>query len=109
MPTKSAALLRPKRRSLFSRKKSGALAEVDALFSSAATATHAAIVVGLVRRMSSGAFNSSRFYSPDGNSRPAVRALGIANLQGHGFSQTEPRICRGWREPVARPGVGFQS
>src|SRR6266516_4273123 len=66
MPTKSAALLRPKRRSLFSRKKSGALAEVDALFSSAATATHAAIVVGLVRRMSSGAFNSSRFYSPDG-------------------------------------------
>lgn len=43
-----------------------ALAEVDALFSSAATATHAAIVLGLVRRTPSAAFNSSRFYSPDG-------------------------------------------
>src|SRR6266480_1087133 len=42
------------------------LAEVDALFSSAATATHAAIVLGLVRRAPSAAFNSSRFYSPDG-------------------------------------------
>jgi apolipoprotein N-acyltransferase len=43
-----------------------ALAEVDALFSSTATATHAAIVFGLVRRTPSAAFNSSRFYSPDG-------------------------------------------
>jgi apolipoprotein N-acyltransferase len=43
-----------------------ALPEVDALFSSAAAATRAAIVVGLVRLTSSGAFNSSRFYSPDG-------------------------------------------
>jgi apolipoprotein N-acyltransferase len=43
-----------------------ALAEVDALFSSTATATHAAIVLGLVRRTPSAAFNSSRFYSPDG-------------------------------------------
>ena len=42
------------------------LAEVDALFSSTAAATHAAIVVGLVRRTPSAAFNSSRFYSPDG-------------------------------------------
>jgi apolipoprotein N-acyltransferase len=43
-----------------------ALPEVDALFSSAAAATRAAIVVGLVRLTSFGAFNSSRFYSPDG-------------------------------------------
>ena len=43
-----------------------ALPKVDALFSSAAAATHAAIVVGLVRLASFGAFNSSRFYSPDG-------------------------------------------
>jgi apolipoprotein N-acyltransferase len=42
------------------------LPEIDALFSSAAAATRAAIVVGLVRQTSSGAFNSSRFYSPDG-------------------------------------------
>jgi apolipoprotein N-acyltransferase len=42
------------------------LAEVDALFSSTATATHAAIVLGLVRRAPSAAFNSSRFYSSDG-------------------------------------------
>jgi apolipoprotein N-acyltransferase len=43
-----------------------ALPQVDAFFSSAATATHAAIVLGLVRRTSSAAFNSSRFYSSDG-------------------------------------------
>jgi len=43
-----------------------ALPEVDALFSSAATATHAAIDLGLVRRRRASAFNSSRFYSPDG-------------------------------------------
>ncbi len=42
------------------------LAEVDALFSSAASATHAAIVLGVVRRTPSGAFNSSRLYSADG-------------------------------------------
>jgi len=42
------------------------LAEVDALFSSTATAAHAATVLGLVRRTPSAAFNSSRFYSPDG-------------------------------------------
>jgi apolipoprotein N-acyltransferase len=48
------------------RLRESALAEVDALFSSAATTTHAAVVVGLVRRTSSGSFNSSRFYSADG-------------------------------------------
>ena len=48
------------------RVSESALAQVDALFSSAATATRAAVVVGLVRRTSSGSFNSSRFYSADG-------------------------------------------
>ena len=43
-----------------------ALAEVDFLFSSAAAETRAAIVIGLVRRTPSGAFNSSRYYSADG-------------------------------------------
>jgi apolipoprotein N-acyltransferase len=42
------------------------LVEIDALFSSAASATHAAIDLGLVRKSPSGAFNSSRFYSADG-------------------------------------------
>jgi apolipoprotein N-acyltransferase len=42
------------------------LAEVDSFFTSAASATRAAIVLGLVRRTPSGAFNSSRFYSTDG-------------------------------------------
>jgi apolipoprotein N-acyltransferase len=42
------------------------LSEVDALFSSAATATRSAIVLGLVRRTASGAFNSSRLYSSEG-------------------------------------------
>jgi apolipoprotein N-acyltransferase len=48
------------------RVSESALAEVDAPFSSAATTTRAAVVVGLVRRTSSGSFNSSRFYSADG-------------------------------------------
>ena len=43
-----------------------ALAEVDALFSSAANDKRAAIVLGLVRKTPSGAFNSSRLYSADG-------------------------------------------
>src|SRR6476661_233513 len=43
-----------------------ALSQVDALFSSAAIATRSAIVLGLVRKMLSGAFNSSRLYSADG-------------------------------------------
>ena len=42
------------------------LGEVDALFSSAASATHAAINLGVVRRTPSGAFNSSRLYSANG-------------------------------------------
>jgi apolipoprotein N-acyltransferase len=48
------------------RVSESALPQVDVFFSSAATATHSAIVLGLVRRTPSGAFNSSRFYSPDG-------------------------------------------
>lgn len=43
-----------------------ALTEMDSLCASAATATRAAIVLGLVRRTPSGAFNSSRLYSADG-------------------------------------------
>ena len=43
-----------------------ALPEVDSLFSAAASATKAAIDLGLVRRTPSGGFNSSRVYSPDG-------------------------------------------
>jgi apolipoprotein N-acyltransferase len=43
-----------------------ALAEVDSLYSSAAAATGAAIVLGLVRKTPSGAFNSSRLYSAGG-------------------------------------------
>jgi apolipoprotein N-acyltransferase len=48
------------------RISESALAEVDAMFSSAATTTRAAVVVGLVRKTSSSSFNSSRFYSADG-------------------------------------------
>jgi apolipoprotein N-acyltransferase len=48
------------------RVSESALAEVDALFSSAATDSRAAIVLGLVRRTPSAAFNSSRLYSADG-------------------------------------------
>ena len=48
------------------RISESALPEVDALFSSAASATRAAIVLGLVRRTPSGAFNSSRLYSANG-------------------------------------------
>jgi apolipoprotein N-acyltransferase len=54
---------------LFFRKKwrvtENALPEVDGLFASAAAATGATIDIGLVRRTSSGAFNSSRVYSPN--------------------------------------------
>jgi apolipoprotein N-acyltransferase len=48
------------------RISESALPEVDTLFSSAATAIHVAIVVGLVRKTPSGAFNSSRLYSANG-------------------------------------------
>src|SRR5438046_10752736 len=44
-----------------------ALAEADTLFSSAANDKHTAIVLGLVRRTHSAAFNSSRLYSAHGN------------------------------------------
>jgi apolipoprotein N-acyltransferase len=43
-----------------------ALAEVDTLFSSAANDKHAAVILGLVRKTPSAAFNSSRLYSADG-------------------------------------------
>ncbi len=43
-----------------------ALAAVDSLYSSIASSTGAAIVLGLVRKTSSGDFNSSRFYSAGG-------------------------------------------
>jgi apolipoprotein N-acyltransferase len=48
------------------RVSESALTELDAVFSSAATATNAAIVIGIVRKTAATAFNSSRFYSPDG-------------------------------------------
>ncbi len=48
------------------RVSDSALPRVDALFSSAASATRAPIVLGIVRKTPSGAFNSSRFYSGDG-------------------------------------------
>jgi apolipoprotein N-acyltransferase len=43
-----------------------ALAEVDSIVSSAATAARTAIVPGLVRRTAAESFNSSRLYSADG-------------------------------------------
>ena len=48
------------------RVSESALAEVDTLFSSAATDKRAAIVLGLVRKTPSAAFNSSRLYSANG-------------------------------------------
>ena len=48
------------------RVSESALAEVDSLYSSTAAATHAAIILGLVRKTPSAAFNSSRLYSADG-------------------------------------------
>ncbi|MGH8101027.1 MAG: nitrilase-related carbon-nitrogen hydrolase, partial [Chthoniobacterales bacterium] len=62
-PTGTQVVVLPEK---IGRVSESALPQVDALFSSTATATHAAIVLGLVRRMSSAAFNSSRFYSADG-------------------------------------------
>jgi apolipoprotein N-acyltransferase len=71
MPTKCVALPPAGTQAVVLPEKIGrvsesALAEVDALFTSAATATRAAIVLGVVRRTPSAAFNSSRFYSADG-------------------------------------------
>jgi apolipoprotein N-acyltransferase len=48
------------------RVSENVLPELDALFSSLANETHAAIDLGLVRRTASADFNSSRFYSPGG-------------------------------------------
>src|SRR4029077_19937628 len=48
------------------RVSENVLPEVDAPFASVAAATGATIDIGLVRRTSSGAFNSSRVYSPNG-------------------------------------------
>jgi apolipoprotein N-acyltransferase len=62
-PTGTQAVVLPEK---IGRVGESALAEVDTLFSSAATKTHAAVVLGLVRKTSSGSFNSSRFYSADG-------------------------------------------
>ena len=62
-PAGTQAIVLPEK---IGRVSESALAEVDALFSSAAAATHAAIVLGIVRRTTAAAFNSSRFYSSDG-------------------------------------------
>ena len=59
-PTGTQIVVLPEKIGRVSQNKLG---EVDALFSSAANATHAAIDLGLVRRTPSGAFNSSRLYS----------------------------------------------
>jgi apolipoprotein N-acyltransferase len=62
-PTGTQAVVLPEK---IARVSESALAEVDALFSSAAISTRAAVVLGLARKTSSGSFNSSRFYSADG-------------------------------------------
>ncbi|HEX3421749.1 MAG TPA: nitrilase-related carbon-nitrogen hydrolase, partial [Candidatus Udaeobacter sp.] len=62
-PTGTQAVVLPEK---IARVSASALPEVDALFSSAATSIRAAVVLGLVRKTSSGSFNSSRFYSADG-------------------------------------------
>ena len=62
-PTGTRAVVLPEK---IGRISESALGQLDALFSSAEAAAHAAIIVGLVRQTPSGAFNSSRFYSPDG-------------------------------------------
>src|SRR5207237_1599979 len=95
------------------RVSESVLAEVDALFSSAATATRAAIVLGLVRRTPSVAFNSSRFYSADGKLEanydkhhllPGVEPEKASDKrvildqpsgrggQGHGFPKAQPQL-----------------
>src|ERR1700730_10265842 len=48
------------------RVTESSLGQVDEMFSSTAKTTHAAIVLGLVRKTSTGSFNSARFYSSDG-------------------------------------------
>src|SRR5206468_5669977 len=62
-PVGAQAIVLPEK---IGRVSESALTEVDSLYSSAAAATRAAIVLGLVRKTPSGAFNSSRLYSADG-------------------------------------------
>jgi apolipoprotein N-acyltransferase len=62
-PSGTQAVVLPEK---IGRVSESALTEVDSLYSSTAAATRAAIVLGLVRKTPSGAFNSSRFYSADG-------------------------------------------
>src|SRR5206468_5229829 len=62
-PVGAQAIVLPEK---IGRVSESALTEVDSLYSSAASATRASIVLGLVRKIPSGAFNSSRLYSADG-------------------------------------------
>ena len=48
------------------RVRDSHLPEIDAIFSSAALATNSAVDLGLVRRTSTGGYNSARLYLPDG-------------------------------------------
>jgi apolipoprotein N-acyltransferase len=63
IPAGTQAVVLPEK---IGRLSETALAAVDSLYSSTAAETRAAIVLGLVRKMPSGAFNSSRLYSADG-------------------------------------------
>ena len=62
-PAATQAVVLPEK---IGRVSENVLTEVDALFSSAAITTRAAVLVGLVRKTSAGSFNTSRFYSADG-------------------------------------------
>jgi apolipoprotein N-acyltransferase len=62
-PTGTQAVVLPEK---IGRISETGLEAVDSLYSSAAAETRAAIVLGLVRKTPSGAFNSSRLYSADG-------------------------------------------
>jgi apolipoprotein N-acyltransferase len=100
------------------RVSESVLPQVDALFSSAAAATHSAIVLGLVRRAlcrlqffallfgrgkAGGELRQASSFArgragktgrSTSHARPTIRALGIADLQGHGFPPAKPRIRR---------------
>ena len=62
-PSGTQAIVLPEK---IGRISESALTAVDALYSSTAAATRATIVLGLVRKTPSGAFNSSRLYSAAG-------------------------------------------
>ena len=62
-PTGTQAVVLPEK---IGRVGESALTKIDAMFSSAATTMHAAIVVGLVRKTPSAAFNSARLYLTNG-------------------------------------------